>query len=58
MTLVAVLLAGTIAAAQPLPPELTAPVNDFAGVIDGQSKAQLDQLIRGTTAPRTTAALR
>ena len=46
LTLVALLLAGSVAAAQPLPPELTAPVNDFAGVIDGQSKAQLEQLIR------------
>jgi uncharacterized protein len=46
LTLAALLLAGTMAAAQPLPPELTAPVNDFAGVIDGNSKAQLEQLIR------------
>jgi uncharacterized protein len=28
------------------PPELTAPVNDFAGVIDASIEAQLDQLIR------------
>jgi uncharacterized protein len=46
LTLAALLLVGTSATAQPLPPELTAPVNDFAGVIDGGSKAQLEQLIR------------
>ncbi len=46
LTLAALLLAATIATAQPLPPELTAPVNDFAGVIDGQSKTALEQLIR------------
>ena len=50
LTLAALLLAGTIAAAQPLPPELTAPVNDFAGVIDGNSKGQLEQLIRALQA--------
>jgi uncharacterized protein len=33
------------ATAQPIP-ELTAPVNDFAGVIGGEEKAQLDGLIR------------
>jgi uncharacterized protein len=33
-------------AAQELPPELTAPVNDFAGVIDAASEADLDDLIR------------
>ena len=27
-------------------PELSAPVNDFAGVIDGASKNQIDELIR------------
>jgi len=50
LTLVAWLLAATTAAAQPLPPELTAPVNDFAGVIDGQSKIQLEQLVRALEA--------
>jgi uncharacterized protein len=34
------------AAAQPLPPELTQPVNDLAGVIDRDSASQLDALIR------------
>jgi uncharacterized protein len=34
------------AAAQPPPPALTAPVNDFANVIDGASKAELDRRIR------------
>jgi uncharacterized protein len=32
--------------AQELPPELTRPVNDFAGVIDAESEAALDSLIR------------
>ncbi len=32
--------------AQPAPPQLTEPVNDFANVIDPQSKAALDALIR------------
>lgn len=32
--------------AQPPPPPLTAPVNDFAGVIDGQSKVAMDRTIR------------
>ncbi|MGD9906775.1 MAG: YgcG family protein [Vicinamibacterales bacterium] len=34
------------AAAQPPPPALTAPVNDFAGVVDAESAAALDRLIR------------
>jgi uncharacterized protein len=34
-------------AADPLPPELTQPVNDFAHVIDAQSAASLDHMIRG-----------
>jgi uncharacterized protein len=36
----------SVAAAQPAPPELTAPVNDFAGVIDPEDEATLDDLIR------------
>lgn len=32
--------------AQPPPPPLTAPVNDFANVIDGQSKVAIDRAIR------------
>ena len=32
--------------AQSAPPELTAPVNDFAGAIDAQAEAALDALIR------------
>lgn len=32
--------------AQPLPPQLTQPVNDFAGVVDGESAARMDELIR------------
>ncbi len=32
--------------AQPAPPELTAPVNDFAGVIDAGSRRDLDTLVR------------
>lgn len=46
LTLVALLLSASLAAAQPLPPELTAPVNDFAGVIDQQSAAELETLVR------------
>jgi uncharacterized protein len=34
-----------VVAAQPLPPELTQPVNDFAHVIDDVSKAELEQRI-------------
>ena len=34
------------AAAQPAPPGLTQPVNDFAHVIDDQSRAELDRRIR------------
>ena len=36
----------TAALAQPAPPQLTKPVNDFAGVIDQESEAALDALIR------------
>lgn len=39
-------LTGTTTAAQPEIPRLTAPVNDFANVIDASSEAQLDALIR------------
>ena len=38
-------LANTVAWAQDTP-ELTQPVNDFAGVIDAGAKTQLDALIR------------
>jgi uncharacterized protein len=34
------------ASAQELPPELTRPVNDFAGVIDAESEAAMDGLIQ------------
>ena len=34
------------AAAQPLPPELTEPVNDFANVIDPDSRRAMESLIR------------
>ena len=34
------------AGAQPLPPQLTQPVNDFAGVVDAASAARMDELIR------------
>lgn len=33
-------------AAQSVPPELTQPVNDFAGVVDDRVEAELDRLIR------------
>jgi uncharacterized protein len=42
--LLCLLLAGR-AAAQPPPPLLTGPVNDFAGVIDAQSRAELERRI-------------
>jgi uncharacterized protein len=35
----------TPAVAQPAPPQLTAPVNDFAGVIDAESAANIDRLV-------------
>jgi uncharacterized protein len=40
------LLASTVAAAQPLPPALTGTVNDFAGIVDQASRAELDRRIR------------
>lgn len=43
---VCVLFVASSAWAQPLPPELTRPVNDFAGVIDADSARQMDSLIR------------
>lgn len=43
--LVALLIASN-ALAQPEPPELTRPINDFAGVIDADSARQTDALIR------------
>jgi uncharacterized protein len=48
---VALLLAVAVAAgAQPAPPALTAPVNDFAGVIDDQSAQAIDRLVRALQA--------
>lgn len=41
-----VLFAAASALAQAPPPELTQPVNDFAGVIDGESARQMESLIR------------
>ena len=35
-----------VAAAQPAPPALTQPVNDFAHVVDAESAAKMDELIR------------
>ncbi len=46
LTLVVLSFAGRAAAAQELPPQLTQPVNDFANVVDGESAAQMDSLIR------------
>lgn len=37
----------TAAAAQPAPPLLTQPVNDFANIIDDESERELEALIRG-----------
>jgi uncharacterized protein len=54
---VALLLACAGAArAQPLP-ALTAPVNDFAGVIDGASAGAMDRLIRALDAKTTDAVV-
>jgi uncharacterized protein len=39
-----VILATGVAVAQPAPPALTGPVNDFAGVIDGESASALTEL--------------
>lgn len=44
--LLCVLSGAAPAFAQPAPPELTAPVNDFANVIDPGAEQQLDALIR------------
>lgn len=38
--------AARLAGAQPAPPELTAPVNDFAGVMDASSKQTIDTIVR------------
>src|SRR4051812_29279023 len=44
-SLVLVACLATRAAAQPAPPQLTRPVNDFAGVIDRQSADAMDAMI-------------
>jgi uncharacterized protein len=49
-TLVLALGLSSTADAQPAPPELTAPVNDFAGVVDAESSRSLDELIRALRA--------
>jgi uncharacterized protein len=41
-----VVLFGAGLAAQPPTPQLTQPVNDFAGVVDGESAARMDEMIR------------
>ncbi len=46
VSLAFVVCLATVALAQPAPPQLTKPVNDFAGVIDPESDAALDALIR------------
>ena len=46
----ALLCAPPPATPQPAPPELTAPVNDFAGVVDAESARALDELIRALQA--------
>jgi uncharacterized protein len=50
LTAVLSLAACVFAQAQPLPPKLTAPVNDFANAIDAASAQQLDQRIRALQA--------
>jgi uncharacterized protein len=42
----ALFLTCAVVVAQDLPPELTAPVNDFAGVMSADAEARLDDLIR------------
>jgi uncharacterized protein len=49
-SLLLLVMAATVAQAQPPPPELTAPVNDFAGVIDGESAREMDRIIRALQA--------
>ena len=46
MAFVALVAAPYPAGAQPLPPELTRPVNDFAGVVDEASAQSIESLIR------------
>ena len=46
LAVVLLALLATAAAAQPLPPELTRTVNDFAGIIDEADQRTLDSLIR------------
>jgi uncharacterized protein len=46
LVLVATLAIAPASSAQPPTPQLTEPVNDFAGVIDAQSRAELDRRIR------------
>jgi len=43
--LLVLLCSSVFATAQPLPPELTKPVNDFANVIDPQSEAEIERRI-------------
>jgi uncharacterized protein len=43
---VIVLIVAATAHAQPPPPELTRPINDFAGVVDANSAQQIESLIR------------
>lgn len=50
LCLIPLMLVPRVAAAQPAPPELTAPVNDFAHVIDAASAAELDRRIRALLA--------
>ena len=44
------LLAAVSVAAQPAPPLLTAPVNDFANIIDAESEREMDRRIRALQA--------
>lgn len=46
VTVIALALLSATLAAQELPPQLTAPVNDFAGVIDDQDERQIEDLSR------------
>jgi uncharacterized protein len=46
LIMIASLFGSAEAVAQPAPPELTAPVNDFAGVIDRSAQQQIETLVR------------
>jgi uncharacterized protein len=50
LALAAASASGQVASSRPAPPELTAPVNDFANVLGPDEEAQLDRVIRSLEA--------